>query len=70
MILLERGKHGAQILFRLGGGDAAQHVVGAHFHDRRVGMIGQRPVQPRQPVRAGVAGDAGIDDFGVDPLRL
>ena len=52
------------------GRHAAQHVVGAQLQDHRIGMIGQRPVQPRQPAGRGVAGDAGIDDHRVDPRRL
>ena len=44
------------------GVDAAQRVVGAEFEDHQVGLLGQRPVEPRQPAGGGVAGHPGIDD--------
>ena len=46
-----------------GGIDAAQHVVGAEFEDDAVGAVGDRPVEPFEPARCGVAGDARIDDL-------
>ena len=45
--------------------DAAQHVVGAEFDDDRVGAVGDRPVEPRQSARGGVARDAGILDLDI-----
>ena len=55
------------------GSSAAQHVVGAEFEDHRVGAVSDRPVEPRQSARGGVAGDAGIldrdrDAFGLERL--
>ena len=66
----ELGQDGGEVLFGQRGIDAAQRVVRTHLHDGGVGMIGQRPVEPRQPVRRRVAGDAGIDDRGIDARLL
>ena len=62
------GQHGVEIgasLRRIG---AAQHVVGSQFEDDQIGFVRKRPIQPRQSARGGVAGDAGVDDFGLDSL--
>src|SRR5471032_1646903 len=61
---------GAQILFGFRRRDAAQHVVAAQLHNHRIGMIGQRPVQPRQPARAGIARNTRIGDHRIDPAFL
>ena len=50
------------------GVDAAQHVVGAEFEDHEIRLVGQRPVEPRQPARRRVAGRPAIDDLRVDPV--
>ena len=50
--------------------DPAQHVVGAELEDDRIGALRHRPVQPRQPVGGGIAGDAGIGDLGGDALAV
>ena len=48
-----------------GGVDAAQRVVGAELDDDDVGLGGNGPFEPRQPVGGGVARHAGIDDGDV-----
>ncbi len=48
--------------------DAAQHVVGAELDDHRIGAVRHRPVEPRQPARGGVAGDARIGDLDREAL--
>jgi hypothetical protein len=53
-----------------GGVDAAQHVVGAELDDDDVGLRGNGPFEPRQPVGGGVARHAGIDDGDVVAARL
>ncbi len=45
--------------------DPAQQVVAAQRHDHRVDLRRQRPVDPRQPARRGVAGDAGVDQLDI-----
>ena len=47
--------------------NSAQHIVGADFEDHGIGTLGYRPIQPRQYIRGGVAGNAGIDHLGGDP---
>ena len=49
---------------------AAQHIVGAEFDDQRVGPFGHAPVESRQTIGGGVAGDAGVDDLDVPALRF
>ena len=49
---------------------AAQHVVGAEFDDDRVRVFRHAPVEARQAVGGGVAGDAGVDDLDVPALRF
>src|SRR3546814_4924842 len=52
----ELRQHGIEVVV---GGiriEAAQAVVGAQFQDNRVGIVGQRPVEPRQPAGGGVTG--------------
>ena len=41
------------------------HAVEWGIDPHRIGMIGQRPVQPRQTAGRGVAGDPGICDNGI-----
>ncbi len=48
--------------------DAAQHVVGAEFQNDAIGAVRHRPVEPLQPVRGRVAGDAGIGDVDVEAI--
>lgn len=45
--------------------DAAERVVGAELDDHGVGVVAHRPVDPRQAVAGGVAGDSGVDDRDV-----
>ena len=47
---------------------SAQHIVGADFQDHRIGVVRHRPIEPRQGIRGGVAGDAGIDHGRGEPL--
>ena len=49
---------------------AAQHVVGAEFDDDRVGVLRHAPVEAREAVGGGVAGDAGVDDLDFPAFRL
>ncbi len=48
--------------------DAAQRVVGAQGEDHQIGLVGERPIEPGQPARGGVARDAAIDDARVDAV--
>src|SRR3546814_10742787 len=50
------------------GVEAAQPVVGAEFQNHRIGIIGQRPVEPRQAAGGGVAGVAGVEHHDVETV--
>src|SRR5690349_24204803 len=47
---------------------SAQHVVGAYFKDHRFRTLAHRPIEPRQHIGGGVAGDTRIDHFGGEPF--
>ena len=48
--------------------DAAQKVVAAQVHDHCIHVRRQRPVQPRQPARRGIARHPGVDQHHIPPL--
>ena len=50
--------------------DAAQRIVGAEFEDHQRRLVSQRPIQPRQPARRGVARHPGIDHLRRDLVFL
>ena len=52
------------------GVDAAQRVVGAERQDHEFGLVGERPIEPRQAIGRGVARDPGIDDRDRDALAV
>ena len=43
--------------------EAAQHVVGTKLENDGLGAVRHRPIEPREPIRGSVAGDAGVLDF-------
>ena len=50
--------------------EAAQRVVGAEFEDDQIGVGRHRPVEAVATVGGRIAGNARIDNGGVDSLRL
>ena len=59
-------QNGGDVLFRQCRIDAAERIVRTHLDDGRIGMVSQRPVEPREPVRGRIARDARIDQHGID----
>ena len=47
--------------------DCAQGIVCPERHDDRVGTVGQRPFEPREPPGRGIARDPGVDHPRVEP---
>jgi len=47
--------------------DAAQRVVGAERQDHQVGLVSQRPIEPRETACRCISGNAGIDDARLAP---
>ena len=63
----EFADHGIKIVIGDFGIGAAQHVIGAQFEQHRVGAVGHRPVEPRQPPRGRIPRHARIADLGLKP---
>ena len=61
--------HRNKVLAAFLGRDATQGVVGAKFENDALGAVRNRPIDPRQTAGGRVAGDAGIADRHVVPLR-
>ena len=51
----------------VGGVDAAQRIIGAELQDDEIGLVGERPIEPRQAACRGVSRDPAIDDTHLDP---
>ena len=69
--LLQAGEDGIKAGLGGGGVEAAQRIIGAQLDDDNIGIVGQHPIEPGEAAGHGVAGDAAIDDRGVDagPLQ-
>ena len=65
--LLELVENGGEIVFERRDGQPAQHVVGAQPQEGGIGTLGQRPVEPRGAIGAGISGNAGIGDWASTP---
>ena len=65
----QRIQDGAQIRLGIARIKAAQPVIAAQLHQRRIHRLGQHPVQPRPPARRGVAGHRAIDQHHLQPAR-
>ena len=50
--------------------DAAERVVGAERHDHQIGLVGERPIEPRETPCRGISGDPGINAARLDPPPL
>ena len=51
------------------GRQTAQHVIAPKRDHQRIGLGRQRPVEPRQPPRRGIAGHPGVHHRHFGPLR-
>ncbi len=49
--------------------DPAQHVISAKLDEHGVGPLRHRPIEPRQSIGRGIAGNAGIGDLDMYSLR-